>query len=203
MCLCRALRPRPDLTAHGRPLRHGESLLPAAFAILPVPQSMPWPRNIPRVAQSDAAPAHGTTRAPTTCTLSGLNHTASALTAYASQSGSSLGQPRKTRFRLMAISTERDWLPAGSSKRFQRLSTSHPPLPGLPGATRARARIRGSGRRASRHLGQHGYDPQQQFATSTKGAVLDDFESSGTGTGNGHECVREIDQACDTSNSGG
>jgi len=52
--------------------------------------------------------------------ISRLNRTASALAVYASQSEVAL-RPRKTRFRLPASSTGRDWSPAG----FQRKVSKH------------------------------------------------------------------------------
>lgn len=101
--LCRALRPRSGRTRlaseDGR--RSRESLFPAAFACsshcLPVPQSTPWSLFSPPRGASVLSPPYITTRTPTSCKLSGLNRTASALAVYASQLRVA-PTPRKTRF---------------------------------------------------------------------------------------------------------
>jgi hypothetical protein len=77
------------------------------------------PRQDPRARPSrlaDSAPALKPRRRLPALWISRLDRTASALAVYASQSGVT-PDPRKTRFRLPASSTGRDWLPAGLHRK--------------------------------------------------------------------------------------
>src|SRR5271170_7664269 len=66
-----------------------------------------------------AAPAASTAKAPTT-DLSGLNSTALELAVYAS-CRRLLAAARNTRFRLLASSAGRDWLPTGFQRKVSAL----------------------------------------------------------------------------------
>ena len=87
--------------------------------------------------RSSAALVYARTKAPADSSLSRLNHTASALPVYASQSGSP--QTTQHSVRLLARLCRVGLSPTGINVRFRRDVTSWlPPCPGFPGAPHVR-----------------------------------------------------------------